>query len=80
MNRTEPRSLACLVSGVLMGTMSFVLGIYWPLYGVNQNLAIMFLRPSILGAAVGLAFVWYRRSMTMAERRLIVLFSVEFAF
>jgi O-antigen ligase len=44
-----------------------ILGVYWIIYAVSQDLAIAILRPGILAAALLLALFWAKRVLTWAE-------------
>jgi O-antigen ligase len=58
---------AVMVSCAFAGFIALILGIYWPLYAVNPDLAVAMLRPAIVGACFVLLLVWNRLSVTRAE-------------
>src|SRR5690242_5422462 len=66
----RPWSGRSAVSCGLAILIALVIGIYWPIYAVDQNLATLILRPAIAGCALLLALVWKKWTMTWAEKRL----------
>jgi O-antigen ligase len=68
-----------LISAGLAALIAFALAAYWPVYAWNAGVAVLLLRPPIVGAAVLLAFIWYRRPAGRTETTLTVLFGVQLA-
>ena len=63
--RTHPG--ASLLSYSLGFLIPLVVGVYWLIYAVDNDLAIAILRPAVLGAAIVLGLVWSRLALTWAE-------------
>jgi hypothetical protein len=75
----NPVSLDSLMSAGLVALIAFALAAYWPVYAWNANVSVLLLRPPIVGAAILLAFIWYRQPAARTETTLITLFSVQLA-
>lgn len=68
-----------LISAGLVALIAFAVGVYWPVYAWNSDVSVLLLRPPIVGAAILLAFIWYRRPAGRTETTLTVLFGVQLA-
>lgn len=75
----NPVSSDSLISAGLVALIAFAIAAYWPLYAWNAGISVLLLRPPIVGAAILLAFIWYRQPAGRTETTLIVLFSVQLA-
>src|ERR1700722_16622712 len=75
----NPVSPDSLISAGLVALIAFAIAAYWPLYAWNAGVSVLLLRPPIVGAAILLAFIWYRQSAGRTETTLLVLFSVQLA-
>ncbi len=66
-----------LISAGIVGLIALALAAYWPMYEWNTDVSVLLLRPPIVGSAVLLAFIWYRRPAGKTETTLTVLFCVQ---
>jgi O-antigen ligase len=71
----RPENGAVWVSRSLAFLIPLILGIYWPLYAVNVDLAIVILRPAMIGTAFLLALLWTQAPLSWAEIRLAAVMS-----
>jgi O-antigen ligase len=75
----NPVSPDSLISAWLVALIAFAIAAYWPMYAWNAGVSVLLLRPPIVGAAILLAFIWYRQPAGKTETTLITLFSVQLA-
>jgi len=68
---------ATMVSCALAALIALVLGIYWPLYTVNPEIATPVLRPSIVAACFLLMVLWSNLPLSRAEMTMSVLMGVQ---
>lgn len=63
----KTQSAMALFSGLLALSIPLIVALYWPLYSISPDAAVVLLRPSIIGASFILTLLWYRAPATSAE-------------
>ena len=69
-------SRSLMLSQAIMLLAPAMLGVFWPLYAFNRDLAIPLLRPVLLTSSLLLALLWSGKPATRAERQLGAMMAV----